>query len=544
MAGRQRPLAGEPAQIAARDDGGIKQSIIKSPLHILHLEDDPNDAALVQSTLEAGGLPCSITRAQSRGDFVAALEKGGIDLILSDFTMPAFDGMSALKIARARWPAIPFIHVSGTLGEELAIDSLRSGATDYILKDRLPRLVPAVRRALHGVEEQALRRRLEGELIEAQKMEVVGRLAGGVAHDFNNILFVIMGYNDLIAAGLAPDSPLQNHTEVIRHASERAAGLTRQLLIFSRSQKVEPVVLDLNDAVKDLEKMLRRLIGENIEMTMVPGKNIGHIKADSGYVGQVLMNLAVNARDAMPDGGKLAIATGNATLDEDYARAHPGAIPGDYVMLSVSDTGTGMTAGVKARLFEAFFTTKPKGQGTGLGLATCQTIVQQSGGYIAVESEPGKGAAFKIFFPRVEEPLASASRPSRTGPLPGGTETVLVVEDDPSVRHLACGILEAHGYQVLQAPNGQDALHRARDHKGPPIRLAVSDVIMPLMGGKVMAEWLKTTHPDMKILFTSGYTDDAMNRQGALGPGVAFLPKPYTPASLLRKVREMLDKPG
>jgi len=514
---------------------------MKSPLHILHLEDDPNDAALIQSALEAGGLPCSITRAQSRDDFVAALEKGGIDLILSDFTMPGFDGMSALKIARARWPAIPFIHVSGTLGEEQAIDSLRSGATDYILKGRLSRLLPAVRRALHGVEEQARRRRLEGELIEAQKMEVIGQLAGGVAHDFNNILFVIMGYNDLIAAGLAPESPLQNHTEVIRHASERAAGLTRQLLIFSRKQKVEPVVLDLNDAVKDLEKMLRRLIGENIEMTMVPGKNIGRIKADSGYVGQVLMNLAVNARDAMPDGGRLAVATGNATLDEDYASAHPGAIPGDYVMLSVSDTGTGMTAEVKARLFEAFFTTKPKGQGTGLGLATCQTIVQQSGGHIAVESEPGKGATFKIFFPRVEEPLAAANRPSRTGPLPGGTETVLVVEDDPSVRQLACGILEAHGYEVLPAANGQDALHRARDHKGSPIRLALTDVIMPLMGGKVMAEWLRTTHPDMKILFTSGYTDDAMNQQGALGPGVAFLPKPYTPASLLRKVREMLD---
>ena len=541
MAGRQRPPAGEPGQIAARDEGGTWQSRMKSPLHILHLEDDPNDAALIQSALEAGGLPCSITRAQSRDDFVAALEKGGIDLILSDFTMPGFDGMSALKIARARWPAIPFIHVSGTLGEEQAIDSLRSGATDYILKGRLSRLLPAVRRALHGVEEQARRRRLEGELIEAQKMEVIGQLAGGVAHDFNNILFVIMGYNDLIAAGLAPESPLQNHTEVIRHASERAAGLTRQLLIFSRKQKVEPVVLDLNDAVKDLEKMLRRLIGENIEMTMVPGKNIGRIKADSGYVGQVLMNLAVNARDAMPDGGRLAVATGNATLDEDYASAHPGAIPGDYVMLSVSDTGTGMTAEVKARLFEAFFTTKPKGQGTGLGLATCQTIVQQSGGHIAVESEPGKGATFKIFFPRVEEPLAAANRPSRTGPLPGGTETVLVVEDDPSVRQLACGILEAHGYEVLPAANGQDALHRARDHKGSPIRLALTDVIMPLMGGKVMAEWLRTTHPDMKILFTSGYTDDAMNQQGALGPGVAFLPKPYTPASLLRKVREMLD---
>jgi PAS domain S-box-containing protein len=394
-----------------------------------------------------------------------------------------------------------------------------------------------------GMEEQRAveRLRLEAQLIEAQKMEVVGKLASSVAHDFNNILGVIMGYGDMITSELGPDSPLRQCTEEIQHASERAAALTRQLLIFSRKQTVLPVVLDLNDTVKDLNKMLRRLIDENIEMTIVPGKQIGHIKADSGYVGQVLMNLVVNARDAMPNGGKLTIATNNATLDKNYARAHKGAIPGDYVMISVSDTGTGMTDEVKARMFEAFFTTKPAGKGTGLGLATCQTIVQQSGGHIGVYSEVGKGTTFKIYFPRVEQPLDAAARAIQAGPLPRGTETLLVVEDEPTVRHLANHVLENQGYTVLRAMNGQHALHLAQEYKGPPIRLVITDVIMPQMDGKVMAERLKATYPDLKILFTSGYTDDTIAQHGVLEPGVAFLPKPYTTAALAYKVRAMLD---
>ena len=514
---------------------------MKSPLHILHLEDDPNDAALVQATLAADGITCATTCVSSRDDFVAALEHGGIDLIFSDFTLPAFDGLSALKIAHAGWPDLPVIMVSGTLGEERAVDSLKNGATDYVLKESLARLGPAVRRAMQEVETRAENKRLEGQFIGAQKMEVIGQLAAGVAHDFNNILGVIMGNNGLIMSGLGPDSPLREHTEEIRHASERAAGLTQQLLIFGRKQTVQPVVLDLNNVVKGLDKMLRRLIGENIEMTIVPGKQTGRIKADSGHVGQVLMNLVVNARDAMPNGGKLVIATNNVTLDENSARTRTGATPGDYVLLSVSDTGTGMTDEVKARLFEAFFTTKPKGKGTGLGLATCQTIAQQSGGHIGVESEIGKGTTFRIYLPQVKQPLAVEARPIQTGPLPRGSETLLVVEDEPSVRHLARGVLEAQGYKVLSASNGQEALHVAREHKGSPIRLVVTDVIMPLMSGKVMAEWLKTTYPGLSILFTSGYTDDAIAQHGVLKPGVAFLPKPYTPAALARKVREILD---
>jgi len=504
---------------------------MKSPLHILHLEDNPNDAALIQSTLQAGGILCATTCVQNHDDFVAALEKGGIDLVLSDFTLPAFDGLSALKIARAKWPAIPFIHVSGTMGEEQAIASLTSGATDYVLKARLSRLCPAVRRAMQEVEEKAGRQRLEEELIEAQKMEVIGQLASGVAHDFNNMLFIIMSYNDLILDGLGKDSPLQAYGAEIKSASQRAAGLTRQLLIFSRKQTVQTVVLDLNAVLNDLDKMLRRLINENIEMAMVPGEEIGRVKADSGHIGQVLMNLVVNARDAMPNGGRLTIATNNVALDENYARAHAGAIPGDYVMLSVSDTGTGMTDEVKARLFEAFFTTKPKGQGTGLGLATCQTIVKQCGGCIEVQSEVGCGTTFRVYFPRLAQTAALVSADAGTGPPPRGTETLLLVEDEPAVRHLAVSSLRSLGYEVLSASN----------RKGRPIRLVITDVIMPRMGGKVMAEWLKASFPDLKILFTSGYTDDAIAHHGVLNEGVEFLPKPYTPSTLAHKVRAMLD---
>ncbi|MBV8375722.1 MAG: response regulator [Verrucomicrobia bacterium] len=510
-------------------------------LHILYLEDDLNDAELVRLTLQAAGIRCEITCLQDREEFIYALEQGGVDLVISDSVLPHFDGLSAVAMVRERWPDLPVILVSGKSGEELAVDSLKSGATDYILKEHLSRLPRAVSRAMQEVEQRVERRRLESHVIEAQKMEVIGQLVSGVAHDFNNILAVIIGYSDLITSDLVQDTPLRRYIEEIRHASERAAGLTRQLLVFGRKETVQPVVLDLNGVVNDLNKMLGRLVDANIEMETIPGKRLGHIRADPGHIGQVLMNMVVNARDAMPNGGRITIATSNVRLDESYARAHKGATPGDHVMLSVSDTGTGMTDEVKGLLFEAFFTTKPAGKGTGLGLATCQTIVQQSGGHIAVSSELGRGSTFKIYFPRVAQPLDVTARPLQPGPLPGGAETLLFVEDEPSVRHLACSVLENLGYEVLSASNGKDALHVAREHKGQPIRLVVTDVIMPLMGGKVMAEWLKATFPNLKILFTSGYTDDAISHHGVLDTGVEFLPKPYTPATLARKVRHLLD---
>jgi signal transduction histidine kinase len=385
-------------------------------------------------------------------------------------------------------------------------------------------------------------KQMEAQFIEAQKMEVVGQLAAGIAHDFNNVLGVIMGYSELIGQDAAKDDPVLKYAEEIRHAAERASGLTRQLLVFSRKEVIEAVVLDLNETVENMDKMLRRLVDENIEFSIDYDLEGGHIKADPGYVWQILMNLVVNAKDAMPEGGKLAITTGIVVLDEAHAALHPGANPGEYVIITVSDTGSGMTAEVKARIFQAFFTTKPLGKGTGLGLVTCQTIIRQCGGHIEVDSVVGRGTTFKVYFPRVEPPLAlPANAHTKTGPLRAASETLLVVEDEPSLRHLAQGVLETRGYHVLTAPNGQDALRVARDHKGPPIRLVITDVIMPRMGGKVMAEWLKVTFPELKILFTSGYTDDALMNHGVFDPGVAYLPKPYTPASLTRKVRQMLD---
>jgi signal transduction histidine kinase len=515
---------------------------MKSPLHILHLEDDPNDSALVQSTLRDGGISCTTTRVQTEKDFVAALELGGIDLILSDYTMPAFDGLSALKIAHAAQPGLPVIFVSGTLGEERAIESLRSGATDYVLKGGLSRLAPAVSRAMHELEERCERQRLEAQLIEGQKMDVIGQLAGGVAHDFNNILAVIMGYCHLLKSDNISASDQLKYTDEIQLASERAAGLTRQLLAFSRRQTVQPVLLDLNDVVKGMNQMLRRLIDANIEMTLVLGDGTGHIHADSGYVGQVLMNLVVNARDAMPYGGKLVIETADVTVEENYDYLPLGSFPGDYVRLRVSDTGTGMTDEVKARLFEPLFTTKPPGKGTGLGLTTCQNIIHQSGGFIDVQSESGIGTTFQVYFPRQPGSVVAKAKSTASSVLTLGTETLLVVEDEPALRHLASTVLKTQGYHVLEASNGVEGVRVVSDYKGPPIRLVIADVIMPLMGGKALAELLKMTNPDIEILFTSGYPDDAIMRHGVLDPSFGFLGKPYSPAILARKVREMLDK--
>jgi two-component system cell cycle sensor histidine kinase/response regulator CckA len=513
---------------------------MKTPLNILHLEDDPNDAALVVSTLAAGGIACRTTCVQNSEEFMAALEAGDIDLVLSDFSLPTFDGLSALKMARHQVPDLPVILVSGTLGEEQAVDSLKSGATDYVLKEGLVRLVPAVRRAMHDVEERTQRRLVEAQFIEAQKMEVVGQLAGGVAHDFNNVLAVIMGYSELIVHDLPPDDPLQKYVEEIRIASERACGLTRQLLVFSRKQTVEAVVLDLNHVVGDMTKMLERLIDEKIEMRFIYGQELGQIRADSGYVWQVLMNLVVNARDAMPEGGKLIVETGCVTVE---AGEYTDIAPGDYVTLSVSDTGTGMTGEVKAKMFDPFFTTKTTGKGTGLGLATCKTIVQQCGGFIIVSSDLGLGATFKIYFPQIDSsPVVVRPKAVQPMPLPRGVETLLVVEDEPALRHLSRGGLEALGYKVLTASNGQKGLRVFREHQGPPpISLVVTDVMMPQMGGKVMVEWLKTKHPNLKILFVSGYADDAFAADTVHGPGIAFLPKPYTSARLAGKIRELLD---
>ncbi len=384
---------------------------------------------------------------------------------------------------------------------------------------------------------------LEERLRQAQKMEAVGRLAGGVAHDFNNLLTVIIGCGELLLQALPPEGPTRPLAEEVARAGERAASLTRQLLAFSRKQPLAPRVLDLNGLVADLEPLLRRLIGEDVELATVLQPGLRPVRADPGQLEQVLLNLAANARDAMPHGGRLTVETRNVNLDEGYARLHPEVRPGPYVLLAASDTGHGMTAEVKAHLFEPFFTTKGPGQGTGLGLATAFGVVKASGGHIEVYSEPGAGSTFKVYLPRAED----ARRPGKSYPgntaTPPGAEAVLVVEDEAAVRALTGRVLRGLGYAVLEAASGEEAL-RACGPGGSRVDLLVTDVVMPGLGGRQLAERLLAVHPGMRVLYLSGYPDDAVVRHGILEREANFLQKPFTPAALAQKVREVLDAPG
>jgi PAS domain S-box-containing protein len=382
--------------------------------------------------------------------------------------------------------------------------------------------------------------RLQGQLQQAMKMEAVGRLAGGVAHDFNNLLTVIIGNVSLALGKVQESAPIAGMLSEVNKAAERAARLTQQLLAFSRKQLIEPKILDLNQLITGLHTMLVRLIGEHIELRTLPGVDLGPVKVDPGQFEQILVNLAVNARDAMPEGGKLLIETGNADLDEEYCARHPYVRPGRFVMLAVSDTGHGMTEEVRRQIFEPFFTTKPKGTGTGLGLATIYGVVKQAEGSIEVYSEIGKGTTFKIYIPRVE---GEAAKP-RESDLPMeklvGSETVLLVEDEEIVRKLCVRILESFEYKVMQASNGDEAIALAWSF-GERIDLLMTDVVMPGMHGRELANRLTRIHPEMKVLFTSGYTDDAIVHHGVLDEGVSFIGKPYSPWALAKKVREVLD---
>ncbi len=383
------------------------------------------------------------------------------------------------------------------------------------------------------------RKNLEEQFLQAQKMEAVGRLAGGIAHDFNNLMTAVLGYSDLLLLGMKKDDPAKADIEEIRKAGDRATSLTRQLLAFSRQQVIELKVLNLNEVVVSIDKMLRRVIGEDIDLVTIPDPRLGSVKVDPTQIEQVLMNLVVNARDAMPEGGKLTIEMRNVDLDATYTRDHAGVQPGPYVMLAVSDTGVGMDAETQRHIFEPFFTTKVKGQGTGLGLATVFGIVQQSGGNIGVYSELGSGTTFKIYLPRVEEAAeAVVVEKAMTGSL-RGSETILLVEDEAAVRKLARRILESKGYTVLQADNAEQATVLSKQHKRP-IDLLLTDIVLTDVSGPKLADQLRSTRSDMKALYMSGYTDEAVVRTGMLNAGTAFLQKPFTPELLLRKVREVL----
>jgi len=468
-----------------------------------------------------------------------ALSEFRPDLILSDFRFPGLGGLEVLRVARERVPGVPFLFISGTANEEEVVECLKAGADDFLAKDRLETLAVRVSRALKEAEDRRDRTRLEEEFRQAQKMEAVGRLAGGIAHDFNNLLTAILGFSENILQKLDAGSGLRQDAEEIKHAGERAAALTRQLLAFSRRQPLQPKVLDLNAVVVGIERMLRRVIGEDVELRTVLEAEIGHVLADPGQVEQVLLNLAVNARDAMPGGGALTIETRNADLDPEFAKRHPGARAARYVTVSVSDTGTGMTKEVMAHLFEPFFTTKGPGKGTGLGLATVCGIARQSGGFVTVSSKPGRGSVFKVYLPRVEGSASASHESQMVKSVWGAGERILLVEDDASVRMLVRQCLRVHGYEVTETANAADALALV-GAKSESLDLLLTDLVMPGMGGRELASKMRERFPGLRVLYMSGYSDDALLRQGKLEAGTSFIPKPFVPTELLVKVRKVL----
>jgi len=629
------------------------------PLRVLMVEDSEDDARLMLRELRGAGYDLTHERVDTGAALEAALDRHPWDLVIGDYSMPHFSGTAALAILRERGLDIPYICVSGTITEELAVAAMKAGANDYVTKGQLKRLLPAIERELReargratlrateasfatlvehapvgiyrstpegrflsvnaavvrmlgydsaadvlaldmardvyadAAERQRLvvrdsysdrqydnveatwkrrdgrpltaqlsvravrngagqveyyetfvrdvtdQRRLQEQVLQSQKMEAVGRLAGGIDHDFNNLLTVITSYSDLLLEDLAPGDAKRDDVEQVRKAADGAAALTRQLLAFSRQQVVEPRVVSLNTVVEGLQKILRRVIGEDIDLAITLAPDLGAVRADVGQLEQVLMNLAVNARDAMPTGGRLTIETANVEHDPDYARDQEAAAVRRFAMLAVSDSGCGMDEATKARIFEPFFTTKEPGKGTGLGLATVYGIVQQAGGFIWVYSEPDQGTSFKVYLPEVD---ATAERPTAVpgARVPGGTETVLLVEDAAAVRAVTKQVLERQGYKVLEAADGEAALQLAQRHRGP-IDLLLTDVVMPRLSGRELAGQFARLRPDTRVLYASGYTDDSVVRHGILESGTAYLQKPFSPESLARKVREVLD---
>jgi two-component system cell cycle sensor histidine kinase/response regulator CckA len=512
-------------------------------VRLLLVEDDHEDYLLTGKLLgESERTSFAVTWVRTCDAALLELESE-YDICLVDYRLGADSGLEVIEGALARGFRGPIVLLTGRGDHDVDVQAMKAGAADYLVKDQLSaELLERVIR--HSIERRAAElalSRSEEQLRQAQKMEAVGSLAGGVAHDFNNLLSIVLSYSELIASGLDKNDPILADLLQISEAGMRAAGLTQQLLAFSHQQVLQPKVLDLNEVFAKMEKMLRRLIGEDIELRSVVAPALRRIKADRGQLEQIVMNLAVNARDAMPSGGTLTIETKDVVLSEADAAKHVGAEPGPHVLLSVRDTGTGMAQATLARIFEPFFTTKEVGRGTGLGLATVFGIVRQSGGLIHVESKLGVGTTFEVYFPVVESVLSihtEAPETERRSLL--GTETILLVEDEERVRALVRTILIRYGYVVLDAQSGGDAFLLCEQH-ADTIDLLLTDVVMPRMSGRQLAERLLLVRPEMKVLYMSGYTSDAVVRHGVLDSTIAFIQKPITPSSLARKVRETLD---
>ncbi len=646
----------------------LAASELAAPLRILLLEDVPMDAELVEYELSRAQIPFIARCVSSREAFIHELEDFEPDIILADYTLPRFDGMTALEMAKARRPSVPFLIVTGSVNEETAVGCMKAGATDYLLKGNLSRIGPAINGAIareraraeqtraelalreseeryrdlfenasdlicvaapdgglryvnrawrdvvgYNDEELArmqlldivhpdsqrmfagvLRRVLAGETVKrfevgflskagttivvegnasctfkdgvpttirgiyrdvterkqvedhlrrAERMQAAGRLAGGVAHEVNNMMTGVIGFSEFLLRSLPADDARRADVQEIIKAGTRAADVTRQLLAFTRQQLLRPQVLDINTVVRDLERMLRRSLGEHHQLVLQLNAEHCEVRADRGQLEQVLINLLLNARDALGHHGGVTIETSAVVLDGAYAERHHGVdIPsGPYVMLAVSDDGCGMPPEIQARIFEPFFTTKPVGQGTGLGLSTAYGIVKQSGGFVWVYSEPDHGTVFKVYLPQVREVVLVVEPTNPAPPPPRGDERILVVEDEDIVRSLACRGLEEHGYVVLEARNGAEAIDYIEKHPGN-IDLVISDVVMPQIGGRELGQRLAVLAPGLPVLYTSGFTGDDVVQRGLLDAGSPFEQKPFSSDRLAAKVREMLDR--
>jgi two-component system cell cycle sensor histidine kinase/response regulator CckA len=508
-------------------------------LRAIFVEDSEDDSALLARELRKGDFDLHFARVDTAPALRSALQLGDWDLVVSDQTMPGFTGLEALEIVRARKDDLPFILVSGTMDEETAVMALRRGAQDYLIKGHMQRFLPAVEREMRESGERRDRKRLEQQVAQLQKFEAIGRLAGGIAHDFNNLLGAILGWAEMGLEDTQAGSRARQRFQEITEQAQRAAKLTVQILAFARRQVLQPRKLNLNTAVEDVTSLLHKLIGDRVEICVLPEKALHSAMADPAQIEQVLMNLCLNARDAMPEGGVLVIATRNVEIAAEQVRLHPEARPGSYVLLSVSDTGIGMDKATVERIFEPFFTTKELGRGTGLGLATVYGIVKQHGGFVYVYSEPGKGTAFRLYFPCCDGP-AETSESKAPLELRRGNETILLADDHDGLRQSAHEMLRELGYHVLSAANGREAVGLFKRNVDR-VNLVLLDIMMPEMDGPEAYEHIRALRPDVPVIFTSGYTPDAVPFIAVVGKGSQVLQKPYTLRSLSQAVRDALE---
>lgn len=515
------------------------------PLRILLVDDDEDDYLITQDLLE------DISKNRYHLEWVSTYElatdkmaRNEHDIFLVDYRLGKHSGLELLRWSMAEGCKAPVILLTGQGDHQVDLEAMEAGAADYLVKDKLDAdlLERSIRYAVEGYRAQEDRIKLESELRQAQKMEAIGHMAGGIAHDFNNVLTAILSYASLARRHVEPEHPVYSKLVGIEESSQKAANLTHQLLAFARRQVVAPRILNLNEVVLNLDKLLRRLINAEIELVTLPSHNLKSVKVDPGQMEQILVNLVVNARDAMPNGGKLTIRTTNEILANSYTQHHVDLSPGEYVCLSVTDTGTGMSEEVKGRIFDPFFTTKEPGKGTGLGLATCYGIVKQNNGHIDVESELGKGTTFRIYFPCVSSRREQKAQQEKAGKLPKGSETILLVEDEPAVRQIVTELLEQQGYSVITAENGEDALRLLSVSKTPDtIDLMLTDIVMPRLTGTALADQVKSLYPQVKVVFMSGYADESLTKKQVLNGANSFIQKPFTLEVLAKKIRQVLD---